>query len=101
MSKYLELSQRVQFLQTLACTFLPRTAPTDFANRQVMYGLDFTKQKQSAELEASRNAIMEHIRSTPDPLIVIEEYDKLDCPSRAMLRQLVQHPELANGTFSR
>lgn len=68
---------------------------------QVVYGLDFTQLKQTSELDLTRNAILDHIRNTPDPLIVIEEYDKLDCPSRSMLRQFMQHPELANGTFSR
>ncbi|MEW5297527.1 MAG: hypothetical protein WDW36_000732 [Sanguina aurantia] len=69
--------------------------------RKVVYGLDFTQLKQASELDLTRNAILAHIRDTPDPLIVIEEYDKLDCPSRSMLRQFMQHPELANGTFSR
>jgi hypothetical protein len=32
---------------------------------------------------------------------VIEEYDKLDCPSRGMLRQLMSNPELGNVTLNR
>ena len=40
-------------------------------------------------------------RSVSDPLIVIEEYDKLDCPSRGMLRQLMQSPDMANASLNR
>lgn len=34
-------------------------------------------------------------------LIVIEEYDKLDCPTRAMFRQLFENLHTANITASR
>jgi hypothetical protein len=48
-----------------------------------------------------RESLVSHIRDSPEPVIVVEEYDKLDCPTRAFLRQLLQHPELANTTFNR
>ncbi|GLI63293.1 hypothetical protein VaNZ11_006200 [Volvox africanus] len=61
---------------------------------KVLYGMSYIESEQETQLEMVRQAVMKHIRSTPDPILVIEEYDKLDCKSRAMLRQLVRHHEL-------
>lgn len=36
-----------------------------------------------------------------DSILVIEEYDKLSCPTRAMFRQFLQHPDVANITLQR
>lgn len=44
------------------------------------------------------------VRAVPcraQSLLVVEEYDKTDCESRGLLRQLLQHPELANTSWSR
>jgi hypothetical protein len=68
---------------------------------QVLYGLDFIQKEREQQLGHVRDAVIAHIRDSPDPLLVIEEYDKLDCNTRAFLRQLLQHPELANTTFNR
>lgn len=37
----------------------------------------------------------------PQSLLVIEEYDKADCATRAMLRQLLDRGQSANGSFRR
>ncbi len=68
---------------------------------QVLYGMSFLESERHSQLAAVRHAVLDHLRSTPNPLLVVEEYDKLDCDSRAMLRQLVRHPELANATLNR
>ncbi len=68
---------------------------------QVLYGLDFIQKEREQQLRHVRDAVIAHIKDNPEPLIVIEEYDKLDCDTRAFLRQLLQHPELANTTFNR
>lgn len=68
---------------------------------QVLYGLDFIQKEREQQLGHVRDAVIAHIRDSPEPLLVIEEYDKLDCNTRAFLRQLLQHPELANTTFNR
>ena len=36
-----------------------------------------------------RKSIISHLRQYQESLLVIEEYDKLDCPTRGVLRQLV------------
>jgi hypothetical protein len=74
---------------------LPPAAP------QVIYGLDFVAQEREQQLRHVRDALIAHVRDSPEPVIVVEEYDKLDCPTRAFFRQLLQHPELANTTLNR
>lgn len=73
----------------------------DCLGSKVIYGLDFMEEERDAQLATVRSAILQHSRTASDPLIVIEEYDKLDCASRAMLRQLISNPEAANTTLSR
>ncbi|KAG1660389.1 hypothetical protein FOA52_007294 [Chlamydomonas sp. UWO 241] len=70
----------------------------DCQGAKVVYGMNFMLESQGEQLAAVRSAILEHARSTPDALIVIEEYDKLDCPSRGMLRQLLASPDAANAS---
>lgn len=65
--------------------------------RQVVYGLDFPAEQRAAQLEAVRKAILEHVAWARDPLVVIEEYDKLDCAARAMLRDLLDHADPGSG----
>ena len=48
-----------------------------------------------------RAAVLEHLRRAPQSLLVIEEYDKLDCPTRAMLRQLIENSHTANITLDK
>ncbi|EFJ49257.1 hypothetical protein VOLCADRAFT_89984 [Volvox carteri f. nagariensis] len=70
------------------------------AGAKVLYGITYTAEERSGQLAMVREAILDHLRSTPQALLVIEEYDKLDCASRSMLRQLVQHPEIVNLDLS-
>ena len=48
-----------------------------------------------------RAALMEHVRSHPEALIVVEEYDKLDCATRGFFRQLLENARSANVTLDR
>ena len=59
------------------------------------------EEDRDAQIGLVRSAILRHSSTVTDPLIVIEEYDKLDCQSRAMLRQLISNPEAANTTLNR
>ncbi|KAG2448912.1 hypothetical protein HYH02_006260 [Chlamydomonas schloesseri] len=68
---------------------------------KVLYGLNYLEGDRAGQLGQVRAAVLDHLRSTPNPLLVVEEYDKLDCDSRGLLRQLVRHPELANSSMSR
>ncbi|KAG2432813.1 hypothetical protein HXX76_008547 [Chlamydomonas incerta] len=68
---------------------------------KVLYGLNYLEGDRAGQLGQVRSAVLDHLRSAPNPLLVVEEYDKLDCDSRGLLRQLVRHPELANSSMSR
>ncbi|KAF5828296.1 hypothetical protein DUNSADRAFT_17844 [Dunaliella salina] len=59
---------------------------------KVVYGLDFEAHEQGRQLALVRNAIQEHMTNVKDAIVVIEEYHNLDCASRAMVRQLLDHP---------
>ena len=63
--------------------------------------MDYISDDKSKQLEHVRSAIVAHVDTYPDALIVIEEYDKLDCPTRSMLRQLIEHSEITNVSFKR
>ena len=36
-----------------------------------------------------KSSVLKHLHRYQQSLLVIEEYDKLDCPTRAVLRQLI------------
>lgn len=66
---------------------------------QVFYGMDYLIAERSSRLEALRDQLLSHIQACPESLIVVEEYDKLDCDARGLWRQLLQHPERANVSW--
>jgi DNA polymerase III delta prime subunit len=68
---------------------------------KVMYGMDYLASEAEGRLAALRRELLDHVRSHPEALIVVEEYDKLDCNARALWRQLLRHPERANVTWDR
>jgi hypothetical protein len=63
--------------------------------------MDYLVPERAGRLAALREALLAHLRAAPESLIVIEEYDKLDCDARGLWRQLLQHPERANITWDR
>ena len=68
---------------------------------QVLYGLDYTASDQEKQHALVKEAIMEHIKFHPQSLIVIEEYDKLDCRTRGLLKQLIDSSQSTNVTINR
>jgi hypothetical protein len=68
---------------------------------QVIYGTDFLAAEAADRIDTVRRQVVSHMAAAPDALLVIEEYDKLDCAARGMWRQLLQHPEIANITSHR
>ncbi len=68
---------------------------------QVLYGMDYLTTERDTRLAGVRDALLSHLRFAPDALVVVEEYDKLDCDTRGMFRQLLQHPEVANVSWNR
>ncbi|KAF8072817.1 TOR1A [Scenedesmus sp. PABB004] len=68
---------------------------------KVVYGLDYLVPEAAGRLDALRGEVVGHLRSSPEALLVVEEYDKMDCAARGLVRQLLQHPERANITTNR
>jgi hypothetical protein len=63
--------------------------------------MDYIAEEQQQQVGAVRRSVLSHMERCPEALLVVEEYDKMDCPTRAMLRQLLHHPELANISLNR
>lgn len=69
----------------------------DCEGAKVVYGLDFPAAVRGQQLEAVRAELLAHCNNVKDPMVVIEEYDKLDCSARTMLRQLLEHAYEGDG----
>eukprot|EP00884_Botryococcus_braunii_P017254 jgi/Botrbrau1/4211/Bobra.0044s0014.1 len=63
---------------------------------KVVYGLDYVEREKEEQHKRVRAAVLEHLQRFPSSLLVVEEYDKLDCPSRGLFRQLLENPREAN-----
>lgn len=62
----------------------------------VLYGLDYVRAERAAQLASLRGELLRHVQENAEPLLVVEEYDKMDCEARGLLRQLLTHPEATN-----
>lgn len=56
---------------------------------RVVFGADYTAQEREVQLVALRNALTGHLSRHPQALVVIEEYDKMDCAVRGVVRSLL------------
>ena len=68
---------------------------------QVLYGMDYVAAAREAQHEHMRSALLAHVRLHPQSLLVVEEYDKLDCATRGLFRQLIENPASANISLER
>ena len=68
---------------------------------KVLYGMDYLRSEREEQHALLRAALMDHISHHPEALIVIEEYDKLDCATRGFFRQLLENARSANVTLDR
>ena len=57
--------------------------------------------ERSLQSSLLRTSLVNHLRRRPESVLVIEEYDKMDCDSRNLLRQLLDKGIAANVTASR
>ncbi len=51
--------------------------------------MDHINAERAQQHQYLKNSVSKHLHQYPQSLLVIEEYDKLDCPTRAVLRQLI------------
>jgi hypothetical protein len=71
------------------------------AGPQVLYGMDYVSAERGQQHAFLREALLDHLRRCDRALIVVEEYDKLDCATRALFRQLIQSSQTANVSLNR
>ena len=63
--------------------------------------MDYLRSEREEQHALLRAALIDHISHHPEALIVIEEYDKLDCATRGFFRQLLENARSANVTLDR
>lgn len=73
----------------------------DCPGYKIIFGTDYVVTEQEAQGRMLRDAIIDHLRVFPEAVVVIEEYDKMGCPARGMLKQLLDKGAAANATFHR
>ena len=61
--------------------------------------MDYISSEREEQHALLRAALIEHVRSYPEALLVVEEYDKLDCATRGFFRQLLENARAANVTL--
>ena len=68
---------------------------------QVLQGMDHINAERTQQHWYLQHSVLEHLRQHKESLLVIEEYDKLDCPTRAVLRQLITASGSTNVSMGR
>ena len=66
-----------------------------------MFGTDYLAAELAAQAAALRGSLVRHFEKHPESVLVVEEYDKVDCASRGVLRQLLDKGATGNATFTR
>lgn len=74
---------------------------SDCSGYKVLFGMDFTTDDREAQHAALRNALSDHMRNSPEAILVIEEYDKLDCTMRGFFRHLLEGGAVGNFSLAR
>ncbi|KAL3137739.1 hypothetical protein ABBQ38_005003 [Trebouxia sp. C0009 RCD-2024] len=68
---------------------------------KVLQGMDHINAERAQQHWYLKNSVLTHLRKYTDSILVIEEYDKLDCPTRAILRQLITSSGTANVSMDK
>lgn len=63
--------------------------------------MDYIASEREEQQNILRASLLDHIRRSPEALIVVEEYDKLDCSMRGFFRQLLENGAIGNVTLNK
>ena len=77
------------------------SVPKSFLMMQVLQGMDHINTERAQQHWYLKDSILKHLHHYRESLLVIEEYDKLDCPTRAVLRQLITASGSANVSMDK
>jgi len=73
----------------------------DCGGYKVLFGLDFSADDREAQHAALRSALDDHMRYSPESLLVLEEYDKLDCTMRGFFRHILEGGAIGNYSLAK
>jgi hypothetical protein len=66
---------------------------------KVLFGMDYTSHDRDLQHRLLQNSLLDHVSTHPQSLIVVEEYDKLDCHMRGFFRQILQGNSVGNQSL--
>ena len=64
---------------------------------KVLFGMDYSSHDVEVQHRLLQKSLVDHLAVYPQSLIVIEEYDKLDCHMRGFFRQMLQGNRVGGG----
>ena len=67
----------------------------------IVFGTDYASSEAEAQSAALRDALLRRLRSYASSVLVVEEYDKMGCAARGVLRQLLEKGERDEAEFKR
>ena len=56
---------------------------------KVLFGMDYLADEEAQQAAFLQGQLVQHLRRHPQALVVVEEYDKLDCHARGLVKQLL------------
>ena len=62
----------------------------DCPSYKVVFGIDYVASEEAVQSAKLQDSLLTHLRQYPESVLVIEEYDKMGCAARGMLRQLLE-----------
>jgi ATP-dependent Clp protease ATP-binding subunit ClpA len=68
---------------------------------RVVFGTDWVAAESSQQASLLRSSVVSHLTRHPESVLVIEEFDKSSCESRALLRQLLDKGVVGNTSAVR
>ena len=63
---------------------------------KIIFGTDYVVRERAEQGRMLRDAITAHLEKYPESVVVVEEYDKLGCPARGVLKQMLEHGSAGN-----
>ena len=58
---------------------------------KIIFGTDYVVRERDVQGRMLKDAITSHLERYPESVVVVEEYDKLGCPARGALKQMLEH----------
>jgi len=63
---------------------------------KIIFGTDYVVRERAEQGRMLRDAVTTHLEKYPESVVVVEEYDKLGCPARGVLKQMLEHGTAGN-----